>query len=242
MAKIDLSRFRMFSFDCYGTLIDWEAGLVEALTPICADNGLAWSPEALLSAFGSAEHGVQESGQGEGFLCYREVLSRTLQEMGRTLGFRPNANECARFAASVSDWPAFADTRAGLLALAEFGQLAILSNVDNDLFAGSARSLGVPIDHVFTAQVIGSYKPDPGNFDYLIENAGVPKEELLHVAQSLFHDVGPAREAGLATVWVNRRQGKSGTGATPNSSATPDLEVPDLATLAALVRASHLRG
>jgi 2-haloacid dehalogenase len=236
MSKIDLASFRMFSFDCYGTLIDWEAGLLEALQPICDQHGLAWSEDALLSTFGAAEH-VVEAG-GKGFLCYREVLSRVLTEMGKTLGFHPDANECARFAASVGNWPAFANSEASLRELQSHGQLTILSNVDNDLFAESEKRLGVKFDHVFTAQDIGSYKPSSRNFDYLIENAGVPRNQILHVAQSLFHDVAPANAAGLTTVWVNRRKGKAGDGATPESNAKPDLEVPDMATLAELLRAT----
>jgi 2-haloacid dehalogenase len=236
MSEIDLASFRMFSFDCYGTLIDWEAGLLEALAPICARHGLAWSEDALLSTFGATEHAVEAALIGAGFPCYREVLARVLTEMGKTLGFQPDANECARFAASVGHWPAFPDSEASLRELQSYGKLAILSNVDNDLFVESERRLGIKFDHVFTAQDIGSYKPSPNNFEYLIEHASVPKHQILHVAQSLFHDVAPASAAGLTTVWVNRRKGRKGEGATPTSDAIPAIEVPDMATLAQLLR------
>lgn len=236
---MDLSRFRLFSFDCYGTLIDWERGMLRALEPICAEGGLAWSDEALLSAFATAESAVEQRSSGEQFMPYREVLGHTLVRMGESLGFRPSGNTCARFAASVGDWPVFEDTVDSLKVLAKHGKLAILSNVDNDLFAKTRAKLGVDFDYVFTAQDIGSYKPSPANFEHLIENSPVPKAELLHVAQSQYHDVGPASAMGLRTTWVNRRGGTPGSGATPPSSATADLEVPDLKSLATLVAQAH---
>ena len=236
---MDLSRIQLFSFDCYGTLIDWERGMLKALEPICAQHGLAWSDEALLSAFATAESAVEQRSTEVEFLPYREVLGHTLERMGESLGFRPSANTRARFAASVGDWPVFEDTVASLKVLAKYGQLAILSNVDNDLFARTKVLLDVDFDFVFTAEDIGSYKPAAANFEYLVNNNPVPKAELLHVAQSQYHDIGPASAMGLRTVWVNRRKGSAGTGATPPSDASADLEVPDLRSLAALVAQSH---
>ncbi|MFT4710999.1 MAG: 2-haloacid dehalogenase [Bacteroidia bacterium] len=236
---MDLSRFQLFNFDCYGTLIDWERGMLKALEPICAESGLAWSDESLLSAFAIAESAVADRASGEAFLPYREVLGHTLARMGESLGFRPSSTTRARFAASVGDWPVFEDTVASLKAIAKYGQLSILSNVDNDLFARTNELLGVDFDFVFTAEDIGSYKPSAANFDHLVEHSPVPKSEILHVAQSQYHDVGPASAMDLRCVWVNRRRGSSGTGATPASSATGDLEVPDLRSLAALVAESH---
>ena len=236
---MDLTKFQLFSFDCYGTLIDWERGLLDALIPICQTHGFAWSDAALLRAFATAESEVEQEANRAGFAPYREVLALTLIRMGESLGFRPSTNTRARFAASVGDWPVFEDTVASLAVLARHGKLAVLSNVDNDLFAMTAEKLGVEFDCVFTAADIGSYKPDPANFEHLIEHSPVPKSAMLHVAQSLHHDVGPASKAGLQTVWVNRRAGKPGAGATPPSDATPDLEVPDLKTLAAMVAEAH---
>ena len=155
------------------------------------------------------------------------VLSR----LGERLGFVPSKLEEARFADSVGDWPPFDDTPAALAALKRRFQLAIISNVDDDLFARTNERLGVVFDWVVTAQQVGSYKLSPDNFHQALARIGLPKGQVLHVAQSLFHDHVPAKQIGLETVWVNRRHGKSGSGATPPANVQPDLEVRDLATL-----------
>ncbi len=231
MASRDLSSFRLLSFDCYGTLIDWERGILAALAPVFESRAIHADDEELLEAFGRIEPEVQADEPG---LAYRGILERVLAELGEDFGFPVSQEECQAFAASVADWPAFPDSGAALARLAERYDLAILSNVDDDLFAGSAQRLGVDFTHVFTAQRIGSYKPDPRNFEYLIEHAGVPEQAILHVAQSRFHDVAPARALGLTTVWVNRRGDAGSGGATAPSDAVPHLEVPDMATLAHL--------
>jgi 2-haloacid dehalogenase len=236
---IDLAGVELLSFDCYGTLIDWEMGLGRALSEVCDRHGVSAGGEQLLQAFGAAETAVELETVAQGFLKYRAVLERVLLRMGEDLGFVPGEEEVSAFAGSVGEWPAFGDTQGALLQLARHCKLAILSNVDNDLFRASAPRLGVPFEHVFTAEDIGSYKPSPRNFEYLIGNVKTPKAGMLHVAQSLYHDIGPARDAGLRTVWVNRRMGKPGTGATPPSNAKPDLEVPSLAALAELIHAAH---
>ena len=135
---------------------------------------------------------------------------------------------------TFDNWKPFPDTVAALRSLHRHYQLMPLTNVNDDLFAITAAHLQVPFDRVMTAEQIGSYKPSLRNFEYMLAHVGVPKEQVLHVAQSLYHDIAPARSLGIATVWVNRRQGKTGTGATPPADARPDLEVPDLQTLAAL--------
>jgi 2-haloacid dehalogenase len=226
---LDLSRFSVLSFDCYGTLIDWETGLWSALQAVLAHHDVAIGREAALELHGELETAT-ESGP---YRSYRAVLATVLDGFGQRLGFAPTAEERERFAASVGGWPAFPDTVAALRALQRRYRLAILSNVDDDLFAATARRLRVPFDWVITAQQLGSYKPAARNFELAIERIGVGKERQLHVAQSLFHDIAPARALGLATVWVNRRRGLAGPGATPPAAAVPDLEVPDLATLAA---------
>ena len=146
----------------------------------------------------------------------------------------PSRNELERFSASVMNWPAFTDSSQALGALATRYRLIILSNIDDDLFRSSQKLLGVEFDHVFTAQQIGSYKPSRQNFEYLIQHAGVPQHGILHVAQSLFHDIGPAKAMGISTMWVDRRQGLAGFGATPPAEAAPDAVVPDLRSLAVL--------
>lgn len=227
---MDFDRFECMSFDCYGTLIDWETGLLRALRSSLARHEVEVEDEELLSAYAEAETDIEAGG----YRPYRQVLAEVMTAIGHRYGFSPTANELHEFSLSVKDWPPFVDSPEALAALQQKYALVILSNIDDDLFQHSARRLGVEFDHVFTAQQIHSYKPSERNFRYLIENAGFPAERILHVAQSLFHDVAPAKRIGLATVWVNRRSGQPGAGATPAARAEPDLQVPDLRTLASL--------
>lgn len=226
-------RIRALSFDCYGTLIDWETGLLRALGEVVEARALHVPDEELLELFATAEAQVEEDA-GRVFINYRTVLERVLTEIGDELGFAPAQDECEAFAASVPHWPAFPDSRAALAKLAERFELFILSNVDLDLFAGSAEKLGNPFTGVFTADRIESYKPDPRNFAYLIEHSGHTKEAILHVAQSRHHDIAQARELGFTTCWINRATG-NGAGATKPSSAEPHYELPDMASLASLL-------
>lgn len=233
-SPFDFTPFRALSFDCYGTLIDWERGLLAAFNEVLEARALAVPDETLLELFATAESEVEADAAS--FTKYRAILAEVLDRVGDELGFAPSPGECDDFAASVSTWPAFGDSAEALATLAKRFDLIILSNVDADLFEGSAAKLGNPFAHVFTADAIGSYKPNPRNFEYLIEHAGaagIAKSEILHVAQSRFHDIAPARQIGLATVWVNRRGGQGG--ATPASETLPDLEVPSMAALAKLV-------
>jgi 2-haloacid dehalogenase len=218
------------TFDCYGTLIDWERGIADALRPVLARHGRPLDDEMLLERYALIESAL-EAGP---FLAYREVLRRALDAFGDALGFEPTPGEREAFGGSVADWPAFGDSAAALARLASSYRLVILSNVDDDLFAHSARRLGVPFHDVITAQQVGSYKPAVRNFEVAIERVG-PRDRMLHVAQSLFHDIAPARAMGLRAVWVNRRAGRPGAGATAPSDARPDAEVPDLRTLADLL-------
>lgn len=218
---LDLARFEALTFDCYGTLIDWETGLLRALRGIVSTRD---DDERLLRLFAEAE-GAIEAGP---YLPYREVLAQVVERIAAA----PDREALAR---SVPDWPAFADTVPSLQALKRRYRLAIVSNVDDDLFAGTERRLGVPFDAVVTAQQVGSYKPAPAHFHRVLEKLSLPKEKVLHVAQSRYHDIAPAKALGWSAVWVNRRAGRKGSGATPEKDATPDLEVPDLATLVARV-------
>lgn len=227
---MNFDHFECLSFDCYGTLIDWETGISSALRPIMKTHEVKASHDELLALYGKAEIEI-EAGP---YRAYREVLKAVLNKIGDVLGFIPSRDELESFSMSVMNWPAFPDSVQSLRALAIKYRLIILSNIDDDLFHYSRKLLGVKFDHVFTAQQIGSYKPSRRNFEYLIQHAGVPKHKILHVAQSLFHDIAPAREMGFSTVWVNRRQGLSGSGATPPAEATPDLTVHDLQSLAVL--------
>lgn len=227
---MDFDHFECLSFDCYGTLIDWETGIWSALRPILEAHDVEVSRDDLLTLYAKAETEI-EAGP---YRLYREVLKGVLSKMAGQLGFEPSQGELESFSLSVMNWPAFPDSPQSLRALAIPYRLIILSNIDDDLFGFSQKLLGVEFDHVFTAQQIGSYKPSPRNFEYLIQQAGVAQHKILHVAQSLFHDIAPAKDMGLPTVWVNRRQGLPGSGATPPAEATPDWTVPDLRSLAVL--------
>lgn len=218
------------TFDCYGTLIDWETGLSLALEPMLSAHGLAFPRESLLELYGELEAEIE----AESYRTYREILEEAVRRLGKRLGFSPTAREVGSLPDSLAHWPAFADTQAALARLKTRFRLAVVSNVDDDLFAGSRPRLGVELDALVTAQQVGVYKPSPLVLGFALGKLGCTRGEVVHVAQSLYHDIAPARALGLATVWVNRRAGKAGSGATPPASAEPDLEVPNLATLAEL--------
>lgn len=227
---MNFAPFTVLTFDCYGTLIDWEAGILAGLRSVLDPRGIFPGDDELLGLFAELEAPIQ---YGE-FRSYRDVLDLTMAALAARLGFTPTDAERTAISASLPSWRPFPDTVAALARLKTRYQLGVISNVDDDLFAGSARQLGVDFDWVVTAQQVRSYKPSTNNFERALERIGRPRSEILHCAQSLYHDVGPANGMGLATVWVDRRAGKAGTGATPPSSAKPDLTVPDLATLARL--------
>ena len=171
------------------------------------------------------------------YLPYRDVLSEVTRRIARDLGTELRAADEGILGGSVKDWPAFSETPASLTALKKRFRLAVLSNVDDDMFnspGGSRERLGVALDEFVSAQQVRSYKPAPAHFLTALDRIGLPPSRVLHVAQSLYHDHVPAKRLGLRTVWVNRRRGKAGPGATPPAEATPDLEIPDLATLAEL--------
>lgn len=227
---LNWNNFRVLTFDCYGTLIDWETGILNALKPIFVAHHVRIGQDDALELFGELE-----SAEEKVYKRYSLVLENVLKTMGTRLGFTPSASEIYVFGQSVADWSPFPDTVDALFALKQKFKLCILSNVDDDLFAHSAKKLQVAFDDVITAQQCGSYKPSLNNFRVAAKRVGVPKKQWLHVAQSLFHDLAPAREMGLSTVWVNRRWDKSGAGATPPADAKPDVEVHTLAELVELV-------
>jgi 2-haloacid dehalogenase len=231
--------FEALSFDCYGTLIDWETGIAAVLVPWAARSGLDLGQEELLAAYAAAEEKAEREHPGE---LYPDILARSFRTVGEELGAPVSEEDAAALAGSVPDWPAFEDSHDALTALAERFKLIILSNVDRNSFAGSEERLGVEFTSVLTAQDIGSYKPSPRNFEALaaeIQRLGVDQGKHLHVAQSLFHDHVPAKQAGLPTVWINRRHDRAGGGATPAvpSGVTPDWEFPSMAAFASAVEA-----
>ncbi|MDH3891200.1 MAG: haloacid dehalogenase type II [candidate division Zixibacteria bacterium] len=223
-----LSDFEILTFDCYGTLIDWEQGINASLVPILASHRLNLNRDELLQKYATLEAEAEDGP----YQTYREILRRVLEGFGKQYDFKPTEQQLDVFAESVTSWPPFEDSPEALRRLQSVYKLAVLSNIDDDLFAASAARLGIEFDFVFTAQQIGSYKPSINNFHYTIERLGLAPERILHVAQSLYHDIVPAQKVGLTTVWINRRHDQTGSGATPEAEAIPDFEYPDMRSFA----------
>jgi 2-haloacid dehalogenase len=231
---LDLTRYKALSFDCYGTLIDWEAGLAAVLRPWARQHGLGLGEEDLLRAYARHEADVERERPAA---RYPDVLAAAFRRVGEALGKPVSDRWAERLGQSVPDWPAFPDSAAALARLARHYQLIIVSNVHRDGFAASNRQLRGHFAAVITAEDVGAYKPAPGHFRALgaqLAALGTDRSRLLHVAQSLFHDHVPARREGLATVWINRRHDRPGWGATPEPSGawSYDLEFTSMAGLA----------
>lgn len=229
-----LTDFDALSFDCYGTLIDWEAGLRIELSRIAALAPDAPSTDVLLETYAACEAETERVNPG---LLYPDVVSRSAVATGAIHGIEVPASLAAEIGASVPAWPAFTDSSEALARLQRHYKLIILSNVNRASFAGSNQRLGVEFDAIVTAEDIGSYKPNPRNFEVLLETSGemgIAPGRLLHVAQSLFHDHVPAQAAGLPTVWIDRRHAQDGFGATPPPPAPvePTWTFPSMAAFA----------
>jgi len=235
MTDLDYGRFEALTFDCYGTLIDWETGILAALRRVVGARGIDRPDDELLEAYAAIE-APAEAGP---YRTYREILAAGVRGVAAGLGIEPDAAEVAAFAGSVGDWPAFPDSSAALERLHHDFRLGVITNCDDDLFASSAARLGIDFDWVVTAQQAGSYKPDERNFELAFERIGLPRERILHVAQSLYHDHVTAKRLGLSTVWIDRRHGRPGFGATPPANATPDATYPDMASFAEAATAAR---
>ncbi len=232
---VDFSRIDVISFDCYGTLIDWESGILEALAAFRSEYGVRATDDQILEQYAALES-VMESGE---YHLYKDVLRGVMRGFARRAPVPEERVDMDVIVKSLPSWRPFPDTVESLRRLKKHCRLAVISNTDDDLFAQTAKSLEVPFDFVVTAEQVGAYKPSTRNFIRAHEVFGIEKENWLHAAQSRFHDVAPARSLGIATVWVNRRAGKNGQGATTTSNAVPDLEVPNLRTLADRVEAAR---
>jgi 2-haloacid dehalogenase len=231
---LDLTTFKALSFDCYGTLIDWEAGIAAVLAPWARALGLDLTDQELLLAYADKEAAVERETPTA---RYPDVLASAFRRAGESLGGPVNDEWARRLGDSVPDWPAFPDSADALARLRNHYRLIILSNVHRDGFAGSNRWLSGDFSAVITAEDVGAYKPAENHFralDTTLAGLGVQRSELLHVAQSLFHDHVPAKREGLSSVWINRRHDKPGWGATPEPTGewSYDLEFPSMGEFA----------
>lgn len=226
---MDFSQVEYISFDCYGTLIDWESGILAYLRPLLQRKNRHVSDSETLDRYSEFEPREQET-----YKPYRDVLARVVRDFGAQFNFEVGAEEAAGLAQSIRNWRPFPDTVPALQRLKSRYKLAILSNIDDDLFAFTAPKLGVELDLVVTAEQVQSYKPSLRNFETLLQHLPVDKHRLLHAAESLYHDMVPAHTLGIRTAWVNRRQGKT-SAATKLAAAHPDIEVPTVGALADLL-------
>lgn len=229
---LDFNRFEILTFDCYGTLIDWESGILSALRPILSAHGKTIDDATLLKLYGDFEQRSEQSSAEIIFRPYRQVLESVVRQLGDKLGFVPTAEEVSSLPNSLATWKPWPDTVAALHQLKTRYRLAILSNVDDDLFAATRPQLEVKFDEVITAQQAQAYKPSLKLFELALSRINAPAHRVLHVGQSIYHDVIPAQALGLATVWVNRPSARTGVGAVKAADANPDLTVTSLAELA----------
>ena len=240
---MNLADYDALSFDCYGTLIDWETGLSSVLAPWAREAGLDLTDEELLVAYAKNEERVERENPAA---LYPTILAESFRRIGASLGGDVSDEWANRLGASVPSWPAFPDSPDALASLAKDYKLIILSNVHREGFAGSNPRLGVTFDKIITAEDVGAYKPAANHFEALdaaLAELNVARERLLHVAQSLRHDHVPAKRYGLASVWINRRHDRSGWGATPepDEEYSYGLEFPSMAAFAAAARESKPR-
>jgi 2-haloacid dehalogenase len=226
---LDFTRFESLTFDCYGTLIAWEPGILSALHRILSAHGRKIDDATLLKLYGDFE---LRSEQGA-FHPYRDVLESVVRQFAAEFHFTPTAAEVRSLPDCLSSWEPWPDTVAALHQLKTRFKLAILSNVDDDLFALTRPKLEVDFDHVITAQQAQAYKPSLKLFELALSRIHAPAHRVLHIGQSIYHDVIPAQALGLATVWVNRPSARPGVGAVKAAEAKPDLTVSSLAELAA---------
>jgi len=222
---LDPDQFDALTLDCYGTLVDWAAGIASALQPVLRAHNVDIGDEALFRLYGRFERDVEAAD----YVKYREVLRRVTRRFGDHFGFTPTNAEMDRFADSVGTWPLFGDTNEALRRLSAHFRLAVVSNVDDDLFRATARHIHVEFDDVITAEQMETYKPCLDPFEAAFTRLGVPPNRLLHVAQSVYHDITPAGRLGLSCAWIQRYDKRFDP---PAPQSEPALTVPDLRHLA----------
>jgi putative hydrolase of the HAD superfamily len=219
-----LTDFEVLSFDCYGTLIDWESGMVDGLKPLTSKVDRNLTRNELLEAHARHESFQQLQTPAK---AYRELLAIVYRRLAEEWGVSVTWDECVSYGRTIKNWPAFPDTTGALQHLKKHYKLIILSNVDNESFAATNEQLGVEFDAIYTAEDIGSYKPADRNFDYMLaklESLGIAKEDVLHTAESMFHDHAPANRHGLASCWIHRRHEQEGFGATMRPESMPKYD------------------
>ena len=230
---IDFDRFEALTFDCYGTLIDWETGILHSLRPLLERRGKKIDDAEILKLYGELE-AVNEAGE---YRRYREVLESVVKGMAERFGSAATAEEARSLPDSLGQWQPWPDTVNALRSLQARFRLCVISNIDDDLFAATLPKLGARFDHVITAEQARAYKPSLKIFNLAFERISVPASRILHVGQSVYHDIVPARSLGLSTVWVDRPSRRKGVGAVQPAQATPDLRVSSLAELVSVSQA-----
>ncbi len=231
---MQLTDFKVLTFDVYGTLIDWETGIHTALEPLWSRLDPVPSRDAVLEAHARHESSQQRQTPTR---RYADLLAIVYRRLAEEWGLRVGWAECRRYGASVGDWPAFPDSAAALAELQKHFKLAVLTNTDNESFAASNEKLGLTFDAVYTAEDVGAYKPADAGFVYMLEKLetqGIARADILHTAESLFHDHVPAGRHGLARCWIHRRHAQQGFGATmdPGTRPTVDFRFTSMAELA----------
>ncbi len=222
-----MSKIKLLSFDCYGTLIDWETGMVNALENIREKYGLQADLQRLVDRYVQIELEVEQ----ESYRKYSEVLTISLTRLLNEIGVTPEPDDASLFVKTLPTWPPFPETAGVLKSLKEMGyRLAILSNIDNDLIAQSVKLIGIDFDYIVTAEMTRSYKPAPGHWHVLLQVSGMGKDEILHVAASIEHDIRPAKRLGFRVAWINRR------GEQKPSNVEPDYTLPNLKPLPTILQ------
>lgn len=232
--RVELTQFKVMTFDCYGTLIDWESGLLKSLMPLTNRLKRKLSQNMILQTYARQETLQQSQTPTK---PYPELMAIVYKRIAEEWSLPVSWDECLQHGQSLKDWPAFPDSAESLTYLQKHYRLVVLSNIDNDSFSASNAKLGVTFDAIYTAQDIGSYKPDDRNFHYMIDalaRSGIQKAEILHTAQSLYHDHRPANRLGLKSCWIDRRHNQDGAGATlePNEIPRYDFRFCSMAEMA----------
>jgi len=229
---LDFAQFRVLTFDCFGTLINWETGILDTLRTWLLRHGVTRTDNQILEMYA----GFEARAESGAYMPYAQVLREVVRGFRERFNIAPNYEETDCLLRTLPEWRPFPDTVPALRWLKERYALGIISNTDEDLFSHAARQLEIKFDWVITSQQAHSYKPAVRSFEMALELIGKPREQVLHVAQSLYHDIVPAKRLGLATAWVNRRPGMEGHGATLPAVVEPDLEVRDMAALVELMQ------